>query len=371
MEVPLALIAELTHRCPLHCVYCSNPVQLASASAELSTQEWQSAFEQCARLGMLHVHLSGGEPLARQDVIELVTFAHDVGLYTNLITSAIGLSEQKLAALVKSGLDHIQLSFQDSREADANSIAGTRAHALKLEVAKKVRETGLAFTINIVVHRKNIDHLDELIALAEALGPQRLEIAHTQYYGWAKENIDFLLPTRAQVVESMETIARAQKRLSGKLRIDAVAPDYYARYPKACMGGWGRRQMLIEPSGKALPCHAAAVIPGLKFDNVRQHSVEWIWWQSESFGKFRGEDWMLDPCRTCDRRVEDFGGCRCQAFMIAGSAERADPVCSLSPDHHLIELQLVRANSADRPVRNDGPVPAEPASHWIYRPQPI
>ena len=344
-EAPLALVAETTHRCPLHCVYCSNPLELAKASLELTTQQWQRVFEQCSSLGVLHIHFSGGEPLARGDVVELVASAHSNGLYTNLITSGCGLSDKRLADLVLAGLDHIQLSFQDSHEDNANLIAGTRAHATKLEIAHKVRKAGVAFTINMVLHQKNIDHLQEMIALAEALGPERLELAHCQYYGWAKQNIDLLLPTRAQVLNSMNMIASAQKRLAGKMRIDAVVPDYYARFPKACMGGWGRRQMIIDPSGKALPCHAAAVIPDLEFENVCAHSLEWIWFKSPSFQKFRGQEWMSEPCRSCNRRNEDFGGCRCQAFMITGQAAATDPVCSLAPTHNLIEEELFRVTS--------------------------
>jgi pyrroloquinoline quinone biosynthesis protein E len=368
-EGPLALIAEVTHRCPLHCVYCSNPMQLISAAAELTTGEWESVFQQSAKLGVLHLHLTGGEPLAREDLTRLVKCARAYGLYTNLITSGIGLSEQRWEELVTAGLDHLQLSFQDSREAAANWIAGTRAHAKKLEVAAMVRDSSVAFTINMVVHRQNVDHLDEMIALAESLQPQRLEIAHTQFYGWAWENVDQLLPTREQVVESLKKIAAAQKRLDGKIRIDAVVPDYYARFPKACMGGWGRRQLLIDPQGTALPCHAAGVIPGLRFENIRDRAIEWIWRESDSFQRFRGETWMAEPCRSCERRAEDFGGCRCQAFLIGGDAAATDPVCSLAPTHSLVEQKLAAANSP-----GDHRMPLAPAGEQgrfrMYRSQP-
>jgi len=371
-DAALALIAEITHRCPLHCVYCSNPLQMVSSALELTTQEWESVFEQSAKLGILHVHLSGGEPLAREDLTRLVKSAHACGLYTNLITSGIGLSERRWDELVADGLDHIQLSFQDSREVGANWIAGARAHAKKLEIATTVRRSRVAFTINMVVHRQNVDHLEEMIALAESLQPERLEIAHTQYYGWAWKNADRLLPTREQVLESLEKIAAAQKRLEGKIRIDAVVPDYYARFPKACMGGWGRRQLLIDPSGTVLPCHAAAVIPGLQFENVRDHPLEWIWRESNSFRRFRGENWMPEPCRSCDRRTEDFGGCRCQAFMIAGDAASTDPVCSLAPTHSLVEQKLAQVNSAAAAAPNQTtPVlPFEQERFWTYRPNP-
>jgi PqqA peptide cyclase len=364
IDAPLALIAEVTHRCPLHCAYCSNPLQMVAAKSELGTHEWEAVFQQAAKIGMLHVHLSGGEPLAREDLTQLVTFARGCGLYTNLITSGIGLSQQRWDELVAAGLDHIQLSFQDSRETTANWIAGTRAHAVKLAIAAMIRRSNVAFTVNMVVHRQNLDHLDEMIALAEALQPERLEIAHVQYYGWAAKNVEGLLPSRTQVLESLDKISAAQKRLLGTIRIDAVVPDYYAKYPKACMGGWGRRQMLIDPSGTALPCHAAAVIPGLSFENVRNQSLEWIWRESASFQKFRGEDWMPEPCRSCDRRTQDFGGCRCQALMITGDATATDPVCSLAPSHGLIEEQLALANS----MAHQGQ--AEQADFWTYRPQP-
>jgi pyrroloquinoline quinone biosynthesis protein E len=369
-EGPLALIAELTHRCPLHCVYCSNPLQMISSAAELATEEWESVFQQSANLGVLHLHLSGGEPLAREDLTRLVKSAHNCGLYTNLITSGIGLSEHRWEELVIAGLDHIQLSFQDSREGVANWIAGARVHAKKLEVAAMVRHSRVAFTINMVVHRQNVDHLDEMIALAESLQPQRLEIAHTQYYGWAWENVDQLLPTREQVVESLKKIADAQKRLEGKIRIEAVVPDYYARFPKACMGGWGRRQLLVDPKGTALPCHAAAVIPELRFENVRDQTIEWIWRESDSFQKFRGEIWMSEPCRSCERRAEDFGGCRCQAFMIARDAAATDPVCSLAPTHSLVAQKIAAVNSRAVHERISLSPGSEQGQFRMYRAQP-
>lgn len=342
---PLALIAEVTHRCPLHCVYCSNPVQLAGTKEELSTEEWISVFQQSGKLGMLHAHFTGGEPLARPDLTELISAARGAGLYTNLITSGIGLSEGRLQALVSAGLDHIQISFQDSREEAANWIAGAKAHAHKIELSRAIRKHKIAFTVNLVVHRQNLDHLEEMIAFIERLNPERVEIAHTQYYGWALANRAALMPTRAQLDKAIATIAETEKRLSGKIRIDSVVPDYYAKYPKACMGGWGRRLMLINPSGKVLPCHAAEVLPGMSFENVQDKTLEWIWQESSSFQRFRGEDWMPEPCRTCDRRTEDFGGCRCQAFLLTGDATVTDPACSLAPSHSLVESAVAEANS--------------------------
>ncbi len=349
---PLALIAEVTHRCPLRCVYCSNPLELAAAREELSTGEWTCVFEQAAELGVLHLHLTGGEPAARSDLEELVAAARRAGLYTNLITSGLGLSERRLDALAAAGVDHVQLSFQDSDERSANRIAGVPVHARKVELAAAIRKLRVAFTVNLVVHRQNLDRLEEMIAFVEELGPQRLEIANVQYYGWALLNRAVLLPTREQLERSRAVVAAAEQRLRGRMRIEFVLPDYYARFPKACMGGWGRRLMLIAPAGQALPCHAAGVIPGMKFDNVRDHSLRWLWEDSPAFRRFRGDEWMPEPCRSCERKVEDFGGCRCQAFLIGGDAAAADPACSISPHHHLLAPVLERTNAAPL-VRDD------------------
>jgi pyrroloquinoline quinone biosynthesis protein E len=373
---PLALIAEITHRCPLHCVYCSNPLELAAVSSELSTKEWIDVFEQAGKLGMLHAHFTGGEPLARPDLTELVAGARAAGLYTNLITSGIGLSEARLKALVDAGLDHIQLSFQDSREDAANWIAGAKTHAHKIELSRLIRQHKIAFTVNLVVHRQNIDHLDEMIAFIEQLAPERMEIAHTQYYGWALRNRAALLPSRVQLEKAVEVVKAAEQRLSGRIRLDFVVPDYYARYPKACMGGWGQRLMLINPSGKVLPCHAAEVIPGLAFENVREKSVASIWRDSPSFQRFRGEDWMPEPCRSCERRGEDFGGCRCQALLLAGDATLTDPACSLAPSHNIVEAALLEANSgreiASQPVTATSFVQLQQRTSalWSYRTNP-
>src|SRR5271166_6983115 len=369
---PLALIAEITHRCPLHCVYCSNPLELAAMSSELSTAEWIDVFQQSGKLGMLHAHFTGGEPLARPDLTELIAGARAAGLYTNLITSGVGLAEERLTTLVEAGLDHIQLSFQDSREASANWIAGAKAHAHKIELSRIIRRHKIAFTVNLVIHRQNMDHLEEMIAFIEQLAPERMEIAHTQYYGWALQNRAALLPTRAQLDKAVEVVAAADQRLAGRIRIDSVVPDYYARYPKACMGGWGRRLMLINPAGKVLPCHAAEVIPGLSFENVREKTLAWIWQDSSSFRRFRGEDWMPEPCRSCDRRSEDFGGCRCQAFLLAGDATMTDPACSLAPSHGIVESAVREANAGAAGAQ---PAPAssfvqlqkQNAGLWSYR----
>jgi pyrroloquinoline quinone biosynthesis protein E len=371
---PLALIAEITHRCPLHCVYCSNPLEMAAVNSELSTAQWIDVFQQAGKLGMLHAHFTGGEPLARPDLTELIAAARAAGLYTNLITSGLGLAETRLQALVDAGLDHIQLSFQDSREDSANWIAGAKAHAHKIELSRLIRRHKIAFTVNLVIHRQNIDHLDEMIAFIEQLSPERMEIAHTQYYGWALKNRAALLPTRAQLDKAVEAVAAADQRLAGRIRVDFVVPDYYARFPKACMGGWGRRLMLINPAGKALPCHAAEVIPGLTFENVREQTLENIWRHSASFQRFRGEEWMPEPCRSCDQRAQDFGGCRCQALLLAGNAEATDPACTLAPAHHIVEAALIEANSTanvSEPTAASSFVQLQRAENlWSYRTNP-
>ncbi len=354
---PLSLIAEVTHRCPLHCVYCSNPLEMQARDRELPTETWTKVFASAAELGVLQLHLTGGEPLARPDLTALVAAGRQSKLYVNLITSGIGLDRDRLTALVDAGLDHIQLSFQDAEEDAANEIAGARAHARKVALAREIKRHRLAFTVNLVVHRRNLGRLEDMIALSEDLAADRLEIAHVQYYGWALRNRDALLPTRAQWEQSLEVINAARERLKGSMRVDFVGPDYYARYPKACMGGWGRSVMLIDPAGRALPCHAAGVIPGLQFDNVRQRDLRWIWEQSEAFQKFRGEDWMPEPCRSCDRRAQDFGGCRCQAMLLTGDAAATDPVCTLSPMHGIVEAAAAHVNGSAQ-------------AEWIYRIDP-
>lgn len=354
---PRALIAEITHRCPLHCVYCSNPLEMQRRSDELSTADWISVFQQACEMGVLQLHLTGGEPLARADITDLVRAGREAQLYSNLITSGVGLDERRLDELVGAGLDHIQLSFQDSEEGPANEFAGTRSHALKLRVAQMIRERRIAFTVNMVVHRRNLDRLEEMIAFAAQTGAQRLEIANVQYYGWAFRNREALLPTREQLEESIEIVEAARERLKGKLRIDFVFPDYYAKYPKPCMNGWGHQQMVIDPAGRVLPCHAAMVIPGLEFPSVRERALRWIWEDSTAFNRFRDESWMPEPCRSCDRRARDFGGCRCQAFLLAGDAASTDPVCTLAPTHGVVEDILQRVN---------GSVGHE----WVYRIDP-
>jgi pyrroloquinoline quinone biosynthesis protein E len=350
-------------------------MQLADVKSELSTDEWKNVFAQAGKLGMLHAHFTGGEPLARTDLVELIAAARSAGLYTNVITSGIGLNDQRLQSLVEAGLDHIQISFQDSREEPANLIAGAKAHQHKIELSRAIRKYKIAFTVNLVVHRQNLDHLEEMIAFIEQLHPERMEIAHTQYYGWALANRAVLMPTRAQLDKAVATIREAEQRLSGKIRIDSVVPDYYAKYPKACMGGWGQRLMLINPSGKVLPCHAAEVLPGLSFENVREKTLEWIWQESSSFQKFRGEGWMPEPCRTCERRAEDFGGCRCQAFLLTNDANATDPACSLAPAHHIVESAISEANAHSKIAQPKSAssfvqLQKQSADFWNYRTNP-
>jgi PqqA peptide cyclase len=344
---PLGLLAELTHRCPLGCPYCSNPVALDRRSDELDTATWARVFGEAAALGVLQVHLSGGEPAARRDIVEITASAHRAELYTNLITSAVGVTSKTLAALVEVGLDHVQISIQDSDPTSADRIAGYQgAYARKRALAEEVVRRKVLLTVNAVVHRANIDRVEEMVDQAVALGAGRVEIAHVQYYGWALENRSMLMPTQEQVEQAVGRVEELRKRHHGIIVIDAVVPDYYARYPKPCVGGWGRRSLNITPSGKVLPCHAAESIPGLEFWSVREHSLEDIWQSSPAFNAFRGTDWMQEPCASCPRRVEDFGGCRCQAFALTGDASATDPVCHLSPLHAVVaELAEVRKDA--------------------------
>jgi len=331
---PLGLLAELTHRCPLGCPYCSNPLALDARADELDTATWARVFREAAALGVLQTHLSGGEPAARPDLTAITAAAHDAGLYTNLITSAVGMTGNRLAALVEAGLDHIQVSIQDSVEASADRIAGYEgAFARKRELAAAAVRLALPLTVNAVIHRANIDRVGEMVDLALALGAKRVEIAHVQYYGWALTNRAALMPTRSQVERAATQVEALRAAHHGRIVIDAVAPDYYSPYPKPCMGGWGQRSLNVTPAGRVLPCHAAETIPGLQFWSVRTHTLAEIWHESPAFNAFRGTAWMKEPCVSCPRRARDFGGCRCQAFALAGDAAAADPVCHLSPDH--------------------------------------
>jgi PqqA peptide cyclase len=346
LQKPLGLLAELTHRCPLGCPYCSNPLALDPRNDELDTATWARVFKEAAALGVLQVHLSGGEPGARRDLPELTAAAHDAGLYTNLITSAVGISGKTIQALADAGLDHVQISIQDSNAASADHIAGfAGAYARKIALAGDIVRLKLPLTINAVVHRANIDRIAQMVDQAIALGAGRIEIAHAQYYAWALKNRAALMPTRDQVARAMAALDELRTRHHGRIVIDAVVPDYYARYPKPCVGGWGRRSLNVTPAGKVLPCHAAESIPGLTFWNVREHALAHIWLNSPAFNAFRGTDWLPDPCASCERREVDYGGCRCQAFALTGDARATDPVCHLAPQHALVE-ELAACNDS-------------------------
>ncbi len=340
IEPPMAMLAEITHRCPLQCPYCSNPIELERSSKEMGTEDWRRAIREAADLGCMQVHFSGGEPTVRQDLELLIAEATAVGLYTNLITSGVLLDEPRLKRLVEAGLEHVQLSFQAAEAPDADRIGGfSGSQAKKLEAAAMVRAAGLPLTANFVVHRQNIAQIEAMLDLAVAIGAHRVEIANVQYYGWALKNRAALMPSHEQLDLMTEQVAAARDRLKGVTVIDYVIPDYYARRPKACMGGWGQRFLNISPTGNVLPCHAAESITGLEFDNVRQRSLADIWANSKAFNLYRGTDWMPDPCRSCDRREVDWGGCRCQAFAITGDAARTDPACEFSEDHgRLVDL---------------------------------
>ena len=348
MSAPLALLAELTHRCPLRCPYCSNPVELTRASAELTTEEWARVFAEAAELGCLQVHLSGGEPTARRDIVAITAAARMAGLYTNLITAGVLLDASLMERLAAAGLDHVQLSVQDADPAGAERIGGMKgAQARKEGAARLVREAGLPLTLNAVVHRQNLHNLPRLVDIALAWGAARLEVAHVQYYGWALANRDALLPTRAQLDEATRTVAAAREEHRGRLVIDYVVPDYHAARPKACMGGWGSAFLAVSPAGRVLPCHAAESIAGMTFPNVRETSLRAAWEDSEAFNRFRGTGWMPAPCRGCAHAERDWGGCRCQAFALTGDAAATDPACALSPHHGMLADALAEAGSKD------------------------
>ena len=381
---PYALLAEITYRCPLHCPYCSNPIavrngnlaggapatpgktgsrELApSCNGELSTDEWTRVIREAAALGILQIGFSGGEPLVRRDLPELVHAAREAKLYTNLITSGIGLADDRLGALRNAGLDSIQLSFQSNNTGLADEIAGARAHQHKLAAAAKIRAAGIPLSLNFVIHRRNIDRLPQMIALAESLQAERVELANVQFYGWAFLNRAALLPTREQVVRAREIATAAKTRLDGKIDIFYVLPDYYETRPKPCLSGWGQRYLTVNPIGEVLPCPtASSAIPDLRFENVRGRDLEWIWRESESFNRFRGTDWMPEPCQSCPQREIDFGGCRCQAALLTGNAANTDPVCELSPNRARVDEVLRHLHSA---------TPKAFGSDWTYRMNP-
>jgi PqqA peptide cyclase len=367
---PYALLAEVTYRCPLHCPYCSNPTRMRN-DRELTTDEWGRVIREAAALGVLQVGFSGGEPLARRDLAELVHAAREARLYTNLITSGIGLDENRVRELRDAGLDSVQLSFQSDHADLADEIAGAHAHQRKLAAAAIIRAAGISLSLNFVIHRRNIDRLPQIIELTETLNAGRVELANVQFYGWAFLNRAALLPTREQVARAREVAAAAKARLAGEIDIFYVLPDYYETRPKPCLNGWGQRYLTVNPIGDVLPCPtASSAIPDLRFENVRESALDWIWRESESFNRFRGTEWMPEPCRSCPQKEIDFGGCRCQAALLTGNAANTDPVCTLSPnrvrvDAVLDELNLSNVDTRDWNYRTN---PGKAASTQFIRP---
>ncbi|AUM00155.1 pyrroloquinoline quinone biosynthesis protein PqqE [Zoogloeaceae bacteirum Par-f-2] len=346
---PLWLLAELTYRCPLHCVFCYNPVDFARDHSELSTDDWLRVLREARATGSVQCGFSGGEPMMRDDLEVLVAEAHRLGFYTNLLTSGVGLTAERAAALKAAGLDHIQLSFQDSTRALNDFLSHTRTFELKQQVAERIKAQGWPMVMNVVVHRLNIDYIGQIIDMAVALGAEYLELANSQYYSWALLNRDHLLPSREQLARAERITNEYRERLGDTLKIFFVVPDYYETRPKKCMNGWGNVFLTVTPDGTALPCHTARMLPGLAFPNVRQMGVREIWYESGGFNRYRGDGWMKDPCRSCPDKVKDLGGCRCQAFMLAGDPAAADPVCSKSPAHSAVTEAVARAQQSTPP----------------------
>jgi pyrroloquinoline quinone biosynthesis protein E len=341
---PLWLLLELTYRCPLHCVFCYNPTDFGTVGRELETAEWLRVLQEARALGSVQLGLSGGEPLVRDDLETLVAAAHQLGFYTNLITSGVGLTDARLRALKEGGLDHIQLSFQDSTRQMNDFLSSTRTFELKSRAASLIKQYRYPMVLNVVLHRLNIDHVEEILHMAERMGAEYVELANTQYYGWAWRNREKLLPSRAQLRRAEEVTARFRERVGSRMRIFFVVPDYFETRPKPCMNGLGRVFLSIAPDGTALPCQAARMLPGPAFPSVRKASIRSIWYDSPAFNRYRGEDWMREPCRSCPERGRDFGGCRCQAYLLTGDPANADPVCELSPHHHLVTEAVDRAS---------------------------
>jgi pyrroloquinoline quinone biosynthesis protein E len=351
VERPFTLIAELSYRCPLRCPYCSNPLTIGDDHyrQELSTEDWSRVFSEARALGVIQLGLTGGEPLVRKDLEQLAAAARSEGMYSTLVTSAIPLTRERLEALRDAGLDHVQISIQDSRAESSDRIAGYTSFERKVEAAGWVRELGMPLSINVVLHRQNLDHVEEILELCHELGAARVELANTQYYGWATVNKAALLPSREQLQRAEEAYERMRARPDVNMQMIFVIPDYYEDLPKPCMGGWASRSLLVAPNGDVLPCHAATTIPTLTFDNVKDRSLEKIWYESEAFNAFRGTDWMQEPCRSCPlgRQHEDFGGCRCQALMLTGDARATDPVCRFSPMHHVVTDAVEAAQTGE------------------------
>ena len=348
---PLWLLLELTYRCPLHCAFCYNPTDFATSGPELGTEDWLRVLNEARALGSVQLGLSGGEPLSRDDLEPIVAEAHRLGFYTNLITSGVGLSETRLRALKGAGLDHIQLSFQDSTRQMNDFLSSTRTFDLKSKVAALIKQHEYPMVLNVVLHRLNIDHVEEILQMAERMGADYVELANTQFYGWAWHNRLHLMPSRAQVERAEEVTRRFRERQERPMRIFFVVPDYFEKRPKACMNGLGSIFLTVTPDGTALPCHAARMLPGLAFPNVKTSSLAHVWYESSGFTHFRGDAWMKEPCRSCPEKTRDFGGCRCQAYLLTGDAANADPVCDLSPHHHkVVDAALAAGQSGEKPL---------------------
>jgi pyrroloquinoline quinone biosynthesis protein E len=346
---PLWLVLELTYRCPLKCVWCNNPLDFERYGRhELSTEEWKDVLRQARALGSLQLGFSGGEPMLRDDLEELVGYANGLGYYTNLITSGIGLTETRLAALQDAGLKQIQLSLQSADRALTNELVGARAHDIKLDVARRIKAHGFPMVLNVPVVRQNIDQVERILAMAEDIGVDYLEFANIQYYNWALLNREELLPTREQIAHAESAVQAARARLGNRMTIYFVIPDYYEGRPKACMNGWGTIHLTIAPDGAALPCQEVRVIKGLEFPTVREKPLAWIWNDSPLFRKFRGDEWMKEPCRSCSDKEKDFGGCRCQAFLLTGDAASCDPACAKSPHHAVVEQAIQAVYTQER-----------------------
>ncbi len=352
---PLWLLLELTYRCPLHCVFCYNPLDFARTGPELATEEWLRVLREAREQGAVQLGLSGGEPLTRDDLEIIVAEAHRLGFYTNLITSGVGLNETRLAALKAAGLDHIQLSFQDSSRQMNDFLSSTRTFELKSKVAALIKKYDYPMVLNVVLHRLNIDHVAEILDMAERMGAEYVELANTQFYGWAWKNREQLMPSREQVRRAEEATRRFRERVGGAMRVFFVVPDYFENRPKPCMNGLGSVFLTVTPDGTALPCHAARMLPGLEFPNVRTSSVRQVWYESEGFNHYRGDAWMKEPCRSCPEKAKDFGGCRCQAYLLTGDAANADPVCDRSVHHHRVTEAVARADA-----RKPGDPPGQP-----------
>lgn len=360
---PLWLLAEVTYRCPLHCVFCYNPVDFARHEQELSTEEWLRVLREGRELGAVQCGFSGGEPLLREDLEELVAEAHRLGYYTNLLTSGVGLTPQRAKALKAAGLDHVQLSFQDSTKEVNDFLSHTKTFDLKRRVAALIKEQGWPMVMNVVLHRLNIDHIDPIIALADELGAEYVELANTQYYSWAFLNREQLLPTHEQLQRAEAVTDAWRLKLGDRMKLFFVAPDYHEGRAKKCVNGWGNMFITVTPDGDLLPCHTAKMLPGLSFPNVRSSSLRAAWFESEGFNRYRGTGWMKEPCASCEHKEQDLGGCRCQAYLIAHDAEAADPVCAKSPHHHLVQEAVQRAESgAPAPVREQPLVFRDPGN---------